>query len=371
MRNIGLLTDGDHLDDVFRASLARGFALDHEYPFLKHSLTSEDQIDNAAFEKWSSVLNFLVVGSEAKSNTSSRKGEARAFKMPSVQVQDLLKHMGLVHGSSNEITGKGYGFTLKDVYTQVRLVVQCYVRLCMPPDDMLSLLFKLSFSPRGVYMQRPKTVSPTDLILLQELGLIIGHDPACDVFAVSLIGVNALFGTAMSLNVDLQPKHGLQNMQIIVETTFKLYCYTTSSLHEKMLRHFVSVEAMLPNLIVGSLTRDSVTGAMSKGITANQIVDFLCQNAHPLCKTRVHIVPDNVSDQINLWERDCKRITCTDGFYLHSFRNQEVFLQVQNFAKDQGVFVWSDPKTTKLFVKKEGGDEVRAFIVDLKARLSN
>ncbi len=45
-----------------------------------------------------------------------------------------------------------------------------------------------------------------------------------------------------------------------------MYAYTTSALQAAILRLFVRCECLLPNLFVGTLTRESVMGALKAGL---------------------------------------------------------------------------------------------------------
>lgn len=71
---------------------------------------------------------------------------------------------------------------------------------------------------------------------------------------------------------------------IIVGTDNRLYGYTSSTLHILLLSLFVKLHYRLPNLVVGSITRESIRTALINGITAQQILDFLEINAHPQMK---------------------------------------------------------------------------------------
>ena len=67
---------------------------------------------------------------------------------------------------------------------------------------------------------------------------------------------------------------------IIVETTFKLIAYTSSKIHQALLRLFTKIDYVLPNLVIGNLTRKSVQKAFKKGITSDKIIYFLESHAH-------------------------------------------------------------------------------------------
>jgi len=67
---------------------------------------------------------------------------------------------------------------------------------------------------------------------------------------------------------------------LIVETNFKIIGYTSSLLYRALLKLFVRVEYIFPNLIVGTLTRKSLQRAFQRGITSDQILHFLESHTH-------------------------------------------------------------------------------------------
>ena len=81
-----------------------------------------------------------------------------------------------------------------------------------------------------------------------------------------------------------KPLEYLRSMQV--------YAYTTSELQVAILRLFVRAECRLPNLFVGTLTRESVTQALDFGVQADQIISFMQQHAHPHVLHKVPIVPE-------------------------------------------------------------------------------
>ena len=81
-----------------------------------------------------------------------------------------------------------------------------------------------------------------------------------------------------------EPIQQMQPMQV--------YAYTTSELQVAILRLFVRAECRLPNLFVGTLTRESVTQALDFGVQADQIISFMQQHAHPHVLHKVPIVPE-------------------------------------------------------------------------------
>ncbi|XP_074367613.1 general transcription and DNA repair factor IIH subunit TFB2-like isoform X2 [Apium graveolens] len=150
----------------------------------------------------------------------------------------------------------------------------------------------------------------------------------------------------------------LQQGYVVVETNFRLYAYTTSKLHCEILRlfarqfslfiilglfrseclreqhwqaivfftgfhfFFARIEYQLPNLIVGAITKENLCKAFQYGITADQIICFLQQNAHPRVAEKVPSVPENVTDQIRLWESDLNRVEMTPSHLYDEFSSR-------------------------------------------------
>lgn len=106
----------------------------------------------------------------------------------------------------------------------------------------------------------------------------------------------------------LDPRHATpaldegSHLSVVVETNFKIYAYTTSTLHVAMLSVFVDIVARLPNLAIGFITRESLRSALIHGISAQQIYDFLMKHAHPNMRRNTPVIPENIADQIYLWE---------------------------------------------------------------------
>jgi transcription initiation factor TFIIH subunit 4 len=71
-----------------------------------------------------------------------------------------------------------------------------------------------------------------------------------------------------------------------------VYAYTSSRVAVRVLEEFARLDCALPNLFVGTLTRDSVQRALARGVTADDIVGFLTAHAHPQVAHRVPPVPE-------------------------------------------------------------------------------
>lgn len=70
-----------------------------------------------------------------------------------------------------------------------------------------------------------------------------------------------------------------------------------------MLSLFLELRALLPNAIVGAITRESMRKALATGIQGRQVLDFLKWHAHPVVRRRSPVVPENIADQVSGYAR--------------------------------------------------------------------
>ena len=69
----------------------------------------------------------------------------------------------------------------------------------------------------------------------------------------------------------MHPRDLPSTPDIIVETNYRVYAYTTSDLQIALLKLFVAVQYRLANLAVGVISRESVRDALTHGITSSQV----------------------------------------------------------------------------------------------------
>ncbi len=55
-------------------------------------------------------------------------------------------------------------------------------------------------------------------------------------------------------------------------------------------------------MVLGTITRNSIRRSLQNQVKASQIVDFLKAHAHSRMEKHFPILPENVTDQIYLWE---------------------------------------------------------------------
>jgi transcription initiation factor TFIIH subunit 4 len=115
-------------------------------------------------------------------------------------------------------------------------------------------------------------------------------------------------------------------------------------------------------MVTGSLTRDKIRESMEKGITADQMIQYLETHAHPVMKKEHPILPITVVDQLRLWEMERNRLKVMDGYLYQQFNRLEEYLEVYQYAKDVGCLLWSNEKKRMLIVTSAGHANVRQFV---------
>ncbi|WMV16050.1 hypothetical protein MTR67_009435 [Solanum verrucosum] len=93
-----------------------------------------------------------------------------------------------------------------------------------------------------------------------------------------------------------------------------------------------------------------------------QIVSFLQQNAHPRVAERIPSVPENVTDQIILWESDLNRVEMEPAHFYDEFPSKDVFEAACDFAREYGGLLWEDSKRMRLVVKADILTEMKEFL---------
>ncbi|KDO50849.1 hypothetical protein CISIN_1g0154402mg, partial [Citrus sinensis] len=92
------------------------------------------------------------------------------------------------------------------------------------------------------------------------------------------------------------------------------------------------------------------------------IISFLQQNAHPRVADRIPSVPENVCDQIRLWESDLNRVEMTPAHYYEEFPSRDVFEAACDYARDRSGLLWEDSKKMRLVVNAEIHMHMREFL---------
>ncbi|CAI5726178.1 unnamed protein product [Hyaloperonospora brassicae] len=341
-------------------------------------------LERYARARWDSVLHYMV--------------GSTAVQEPPQSVVDILLRTRLLQASGADsralhITDTGYEFMLKDIHVQMWIFMLEYIRTLdntgtLKQEDILQFLFQISYCQTGGFYAVADLTETQRLLLgdFIDFGLLFRKRLTSDRFYTTSLAVNLIFGgstgqkrshvslTSSFAGVRAGHKsqiadphqapaldHGAQ-LRIVVETNFKIYAYTTSTLHVAMLSVFADIVARLPNLAIGFITRESLRSALIHGISAQQIYDFLMKHAHPKMRHNTPVIPENIADQIYLWERERNRVQFLAGILFDGFNTKEDYESVREYALTLKVLTWSDPIHFRMSIASAGIDKVRHYI---------
>jgi len=164
--------------------------------------------------------------------------------------------------------------------------------------------------------------------------------------------------------------HDSSHLAIIVQTNFQLCAYTTSELHVSMLGLFCDIQTIrrLPNVVFMIITRDSVKAAFALGIQAGQILRFLEKHAHPKLRgTSGSPIPQNVEDQIWLWDRERRRVKWSE-VWVHQCHMKGEFPAVKEHAEKIGAHAWSSEPKNQILITFAKAEEVQTFVRQWRAK---
>ncbi|KAI9098222.1 transcription factor Tfb2-domain-containing protein [Phlyctochytrium arcticum] len=312
-------------------------------------------LDKYASEAWEAVLHFLV-GTPTEKRP---KAVGRLLVASGLQEQDG-------HDSERAIiTSKGFQFLLLDVNVQVWSLLLQYLDLAerqlqMDIVEVLNFLFQVGSLELGQsYSIDPLT--DTQKMVLEDLkwfGLFYQRKKKSTRFYPSRMATSLTSGTMLTAR---RPEGGQGQGYIIVETNYRVYAYTDSPLQIAILSLFVTLQARFQNMVVGSISRDSVRDALTKGITADQIVTYLTAHAHPELRKQSPILPETVVDQIRLWEMERNRLRVSRAYMYNDFPDLQEYKQLLEYAEPFGAILWKSDKKRILVVTEEGHEMVKAF----------
>ncbi|XP_045525898.1 general transcription factor IIH subunit 4 isoform X2 [Pieris brassicae] len=317
-------------------------------------------LDAYALERWECVLHYMV-GSQQTEGIS-----ADAVR--------ILLHAGLMTRDAEDgsavITKAGFQFLLLSTAKQVWLFLQHYLHTAekrnLSSAECLAYLYQLSFSTLGKDYST-EGMSNNMLMFLQhlrEFGLVYQRKRKAGRFYPTRLALNITCVRDGIAPLEAKRSQGY----IVVESNYRLYGYTQSTLQVALLGLFTELMYRFPNLVVGVITRESVRQAFRGGISAQQIIKFLEQHSHPqmLCAESGGIrtsslLPPTVVDQIRLWESERNRFTYTEGVVYNQFLSQADFVVLRDYARAQGVLSWQNERTRTMVVTRPGHDDVKKF----------
>mmetsp|Transcript_858 Transcript_858/g.2610 ORF Transcript_858/g.2610 Transcript_858/m.2610 type:complete len:589 (+) Transcript_858:405-2171(+) len=323
---------------------------------------TEDQVAQWMVWRWNNVLLWLI--GDDLDETAVPPECARAFLVGAGLMTEVAK-------DAFEISGSGVDFLLKPRAEQVWTLVDEYLKSHAPKEDrgdVVALVLTLAFAtPCESYavaeLSGPQTRA---LEVLHALGLAYRRNEKSSRFYPTPLGVAVAFGGRGD-------EPGAADVSVLVQTNFQVLAYTdasvaTSKLVLATLHLFAELQIRLPNLVVGTITRDAVKRCVARGIRVPQLVSFLEAHAHPLARASGRPLPPNVVDQMVLWAGEDKRVSFRPGV-LVSFASDRAFDAATAAAHKQRCGLhWKSRARRALFVDADDEALVRKAAADAPAK---
>lgn len=362
-------------------------------------------LDRYARRRWDDILHFVVSSVGYKSAAGAGEGAG-----PNKNVKDILIAGRLVDrrpGGSIGITQAGFTFLLQEANAQVWTLLLLWLEAMdanksasSEAVDMLSFLFVLASLEMGrAYDTNALTEKRRDMLpSLADFGLVYIPPQKRSMFfptrlATTLTsgassgstglrsisdGVAAATSAALSNQNqsaaagDTGPLGGSGDQMggsVVIETNFRLYAYTQSTLQIAVLALFSKLTMRFPDMVAGRVTRTSIRQAIQFGITADQIIAYLAAHAHEqmhrtAALTNKPVLPPTVVDQIRLWQLENERMKTTGGFLFRDFDDTREYQDTRRFAEEIGVLVWSNNQTGMFFASKF--EQIRDYLKSRK-----
>ncbi|KNE60571.1 transcription factor tfb2 [Allomyces macrogynus ATCC 38327] len=310
-------------------------------------------LDNYAKTGWESVLQFMV----------GQRGE----RNPHPAVLNILEKSGLMERTGLlpadlVITHSGFQFLLQDINSQVWALLLQYLSMVkdlgMEEDDVLNFIFFLSSLELGsAYSTEVLTETQATVLMdMVAFGIVYRRKKKSKRFYPTRLATTLTNGKAAIRQTESE-----QEGYILLETNYRLYAYTTSELQIAILKLFVDITFRFPTFVMGVITRESIERALKKNITAEQIIQYLTTNAHPLMRKTSPILPLTVVDQIRLWEMDMNRFTVHAARHVWQFPTRDEYETLRNYAKSiNGLLACSDTRWW-LVIKAESFQSVATY----------
>ena len=375
---------------------------------LAEVVPSRDDLDAFAKGRWEALLLTLTGASDAFDVSARDEDWAPGKKKKAPKKLDvgaLFRAAKLIgdkeEGEEEGVTEAGFRFLLTTAREQIWLLLTQYISRfvraaersdAMDADDaddaddaaderlapsVIAFLLRLTFQKPGTPYstdrlppaQRAVVSDLAHLGLLYPLAAPSGKEYYAPTYLTAGLSSGGDAGDGVPGDGAVAADERGHEGHVVVETNYRVYAYTTSAVEVEILRLFTRPDYKLPNLYVGMVTRESVLAALSGGISAEQIVRYLRQHAHPQTrKTPGAAVPTNVCDQIRLWAREQSRVTRAPAVLYCDFpTGTDMFAKVVAAASDADVLLWQDTPGMRLAVAAEGHDRMKAVFAAIRA----
>lgn len=355
------------LNELFRANLKVTLVGGGQHwnvqPMTEKDKKRPDLAELEAYplSRWEQILHFMVGLRDDN------------FKGISTDTKQALVHSQLIVFEQNEpmpyITSDGFQFLLMDTKSQIWLFVLKLLEIIDQRSnnlvECLTFLLELNFSTHGrdYSTQGFDEVISNFLQILREIGLVFLRSRKDGRFYPTRFAIDLASGLR-DVTIDVHRK-GF----IIVESNYRLYAYTDSRLQIALIALFCEMNYKFPNVVIGLITRDSVKQALKKGMSAQQIINYLMMHVHPTVKDSPNPIPPTVIDQIFLWEREREKCIFTEGRLYSQFNSQTDFDLLRKYADDHGSLLYDNANSRVMVVHEDGHEGVRKYWKKIKKRL--
>eukprot|EP01016_Furgasonia_blochmanni_P036593 TRINITY_DN4199_c0_g4_i5.p1 TRINITY_DN4199_c0_g4~~TRINITY_DN4199_c0_g4_i5.p1 ORF type:complete len:384 (-),score=54.61 TRINITY_DN4199_c0_g4_i5:239-1390(-) len=242
-------------------------------------------IKDQALRKWREIHNMML-----KSDTSI-KGYKRIIEVL-LEARLVRRYSNYIEKTS--ITSEGFKFILDTIDNQINIFIHYYTFTLLKPGSsaikmdggdpflrVVEFIFALNLLPPN-QLYSLSGLNPWENEILEDFykyGLVYKPDDQSRAFSVTPLLSHFIYDK-YKLNVDL-------DLEILVETNFKIFAYTTLDSNVELLEIFSKIKYRFANILIGELKKRTCKSAFQNGITAKQIIEFLNKNAHRKKKSRV------------------------------------------------------------------------------------
>ncbi|KKA26146.1 hypothetical protein TD95_003646 [Thielaviopsis punctulata] len=380
----------------FRQALEGSGTLNNSFGVLSDLPITDIDIavlDRYARRRWDDILHYVVnsVGMQDGMGGSTSAGPKQSVK-ELLFAGNLVERRADAHGTSGiSITRGGFTFLLQETNSQVWTLLLLWLEAAnraatsgLDPVDMLQFLFMLASMELGrAYDTTSLTPERQNMLpFLVDIGFVFVPDNTPQQYfptrfattltsnVSSLRSVREGFAAATAASFantgpGAVPSGPVEDQGIIMETNYRIYAYTSNPLQIAVMGLFCNMRSRFVNMVSGRLSRESVRRAISYGITADQIVNYLNAHAHEQMRRMAAVrnkpvLPPTVVDQIRLWQLENERMKTTTGFLFKDFDEPGEYMAVAAYADEVGVLVWRNDRQGVFFASKT--EQIRDYL---------
>lgn len=325
------------VNDDFKAKLKEVLAEGIKFSVLRESHKNHrnvEKYDVQPLGKFNSLLNYLV-GIHDENISELQK--------------ELLKRLNFINRQTNEITKIGFKFLLSERPAQINLILMQYLEFYKENKySEIHLLIKLIFNMHctlydkfyGLSGESKKNYECRNLLSdFEELGLIFRRNKEKP----------TKFKKSILLHMwqeQIPIKDTDQSEQfLVIESNFRYLAYTDSPYHRALLSIFSDINYEFPNCFIGEINNKSVSNALRKGITADQICFYMKKHGRYQMEpegneSKISVVPENVLYQIKLWEEDLQWIKSKEGILISGFDTTDKYKKFLAAAKSADIYIY-------------------------------